>query len=148
MAANHWGRRWPPWGVDVVQGPKGLQALRVLALDNEVEPPTPDPARSQAVFANGPSFEATVKWFNAEKGYGFAALADGSGDVFLHVNALQAAGHQTVSPGATLRDALAATPDRSLRAALGAAERAAFGPASLRDDASRELVGATETWLR
>jgi cold shock protein len=44
-----------------------------------------------------------VKWFNAEKGYGFVALADGSGDVFLHVNALQAAGHQAVSPGATLR---------------------------------------------
>jgi len=53
-----------------------------------------------------------------------------------------------VSPGATLRDALAATGDRSLGAALGAAERAAFGPASLRDDASRELVDATETWLR
>ncbi len=47
--------------------------------------------------------QATVKWFNSEKGYGFAALADGSGDVFLHVNALQAAGHQAVSPGATLR---------------------------------------------
>ena len=48
-------------------------------------------------------FEATVKWFNAEKGYGFVALSDGSGDVFLHINTLQAAGVQTVSPGATLR---------------------------------------------
>lgn len=45
---------------------------------------------------------ATVKWFNPEKGFGFVALADGSGDVFLHANALQAAGYQTVSPGATL----------------------------------------------
>jgi CspA family cold shock protein len=44
-----------------------------------------------------------VKWFNAEKGFGFAALADGSGDVFLHVNTLQAAGVDAVSPGATLR---------------------------------------------
>ena len=44
-----------------------------------------------------------MKWFNAEKGYGFVALSDGSGDVFLHVNTLQAAGVQTVSPGATLR---------------------------------------------
>ena len=44
-----------------------------------------------------------MKWFNAEKGYGFIALTDGSGDVFLHVNTLQAAGFQTVSPGATLR---------------------------------------------
>ena len=47
--------------------------------------------------------EATVKWFNGEKGYGFVALSDGSGDVFLHANALQAAGFQAVSPGATLR---------------------------------------------
>jgi CspA family cold shock protein len=53
--------------------------------------------------SSGPESEATVKWFNAEKGYGFVALTDGSGDVFLHVNTLQAAGHQTVSPGATLR---------------------------------------------
>ena len=53
--------------------------------------------------ASGPELQATVKWFNGEKGYGFVALSDGSGDVFLHVNALQAAGVQTVNPGATLR---------------------------------------------
>jgi CspA family cold shock protein len=53
--------------------------------------------------ASGPESEATVKWFNAEKGYGFVALTDGSGDVFLHINSLQAAGFQAVSPGATLR---------------------------------------------
>ena len=44
-----------------------------------------------------------MKWFNGEKGYGFVAMTDGSGDVFLHVNTLQAAGVQTVSPGATLK---------------------------------------------
>ena len=53
-----------------------------------------------------------------------------------------------VSPGATLRDALAATSDGSLRAALAAAEHAAFGPAVQRDDASQRLVVATEEWLR
>ena len=61
------------------------------------------PFPSFASSSSGPEQEATVKWFNAEKGYGFVALTDGSGDVFLHVNTLQAAGHQTVSPGATLR---------------------------------------------
>ena len=40
-----------------------------------------------------------MKWFNPEKGFGFVELADGSGDVFLHVNALQAAGHTVVGPG-------------------------------------------------
>jgi len=57
--------------------------------------------------SSAPEVEATVKWFNGEKGYGFVALTDGSGDVFLHVNTLQGAGYQTVSPGATPESASA-----------------------------------------
>ncbi len=49
--------------------------------------------------------------------------------------------------GATLRDALAVTSDRDLRAALIAAERTAFGPERERDAASDDLIGATGTWL-
>jgi CspA family cold shock protein len=65
---------------------------------------TPSPVSFPAFprSAAGPEMQATVKWFNPDKGYGFAALSDGSGDVFLHANALQAAGYQAVSPGATL----------------------------------------------
>jgi hypothetical protein len=51
-------------------------------------------------------------------------------------------------PGATLRDALATTDDTTLRTALGAAERTAFGPAYLRDASSVELIDGTQTWLR
>lgn len=65
--------------------------------------PAPVPLPSFASASSAPEVQATVKWFNAEKGFGFAALADGSGDVFLHVNTLQAAGRQTVNPGTTLR---------------------------------------------
>ncbi|MFS8369771.1 cold-shock protein [Acetobacter indonesiensis] len=54
------------------------------------------------VIASGPEIGATVKWFNSEKGYGFVELADGSGDVFLHANALSQIGQDGVSPGATL----------------------------------------------
>lgn len=58
-------------------------------------------------FSRGPEptgdpVDATVKWFNAEKGYGFAEISDGSGDAFLHIAALQAAGRESVPPGATL----------------------------------------------
>ncbi len=52
--------------------------------------------------SSAPELRATVKWFNPEKGFGFVELADGSGDVFLHANTLQASGHQTVGPGMTL----------------------------------------------
>lgn len=33
----------------------------------------------------------TVKWFNAEKGYGFIAV-EGEDDVFVHITAVQASG--------------------------------------------------------
>ncbi len=46
--------------------------------------------------------DATVKWFKADKGFGFVELANGAGDAFLHVGALQSAGHESVPPGAKL----------------------------------------------
>lgn len=51
---------------------------------------------------SGPTIDATVKWFNPEKGFGFVELADGSGDVFLHARALEAAGQDSVPPGSRL----------------------------------------------
>ena len=45
--------------------------------------------------------DAIVKWFNAEKGFGFVALA--TGDAFLHIRQLEAAGHSNVPEGARLR---------------------------------------------
>ena len=53
--------------------------------------------------ASGPTVDAVVKWFKADKGYGFVELAGGQGDAFLHANALQNAGHESVPPGAKLR---------------------------------------------
>jgi CspA family cold shock protein len=52
---------------------------------------------------SGPTVEATVSWFNPEKGFGFTALSDGSGDAFLHIGQLQAIGRDSVPPGATLK---------------------------------------------
>jgi CspA family cold shock protein len=53
--------------------------------------------------AEGPVTEAVVKWFNPEKGFGFASLSNGTGDAFLHISVLQAAGREAVLPGAKLR---------------------------------------------
>jgi CspA family cold shock protein len=38
----------------------------------------------------------TVKFFNADKGYGFIAPEDGGKDSFVHISAVQAAGMQTL----------------------------------------------------
>jgi cold shock protein len=40
----------------------------------------------------------TVKWFNAEKGYGFIAPEQGE-DVFVHFSAIQMTGYRTLDEG-------------------------------------------------
>jgi len=41
----------------------------------------------------------TVKWFNAQKGFGFIQPQDGSKDVFVHITAVQAAGLDGLNEG-------------------------------------------------
>ncbi len=38
----------------------------------------------------------TVKFFNADKGYGFIQPEDGSSDAFVHISAVEAAGMRTL----------------------------------------------------
>ena len=43
--------------------------------------------------------EGMVKWFNAQKGYGFIQPSDGSKDVFVHITAVERAGLSGLSEG-------------------------------------------------
>jgi CspA family cold shock protein len=44
----------------------------------------------------------TVKWFNAQKGYGFIQPDDGSNDVFVHISAVERAGLGSLNEGQKL----------------------------------------------
>lgn len=43
--------------------------------------------------------QGTVKWFNAEKGFGFIAQDGGGPDVFVHYSAINAQGYRQLEEG-------------------------------------------------
>ena len=61
----------------------------------------------------------TVKWFNAEKGYGFISNDDGGEDVFVHFSAIVSDGFKTLQEGQKVTFDTEADPKNSdkLRAA-------------------------------
>jgi CspA family cold shock protein len=65
---------------------------------SRVRPNYPSPSATQA----SGSVEAIVKWFNAEKGFGFVAVVGGS-EAFMHIRQLEAAGHSSVPEGARVK---------------------------------------------
>lgn len=53
--------------------------------------------------------QGTVKWFNAEKGYGFITQDEG-GDVFVHYSGIEGAGFRSLNEGERVRFEVVAGP--------------------------------------
>jgi cold shock protein len=64
----------------------------------ERRPSNPRPSAPQA----SEPVEAIVRWFDAEKGFGFVAIVGGA-EAFMHIRQLEAAGHSSVPEGARVK---------------------------------------------
>src|SRR3954471_14705968 len=62
----------------------------------------PGTFQEEVPHAPGRRVDATVKWFNSSKGFGFVTLADGTQDAFLPMAILRRAGYDDVREGSSI----------------------------------------------
>jgi CspA family cold shock protein len=88
--------------VEVLQRPRGLQAFRILSMDEStaVHPAQMPPPRTHVNVAPTSGLErAQVKWFNRLRGFGFVTRGEGTPDVFVHMETLRRYGMTELRPG-------------------------------------------------
>jgi CspA family cold shock protein len=92
--------------VRVGPGHKGPHVTEVLIVDSSAAAPVaPRGSGFRATRSSGPTSgtpveeTGTVKWFNAEKGFGFVARGSGGKDAFVHISALERSGLPALKEG-------------------------------------------------
>ena len=87
---------------EVLQRPKGLQAFRVLSMDEStaIHPAQMPPPRTHVTVTPTSGLErAQVKWFNRLRGFGFLTRGEGTPDIFVHMETLRRFGITELRPG-------------------------------------------------
>lgn len=88
--------------VEAVQRPRGLQAFRIVSLDEStaIHPSElPLPRTHVQVTPTSGLESATVKWFNRLRGFGFLTRGEGTPDIFVHMETLRRFGIAELKPG-------------------------------------------------
>src|SRR6478752_3206573 len=87
---------------EVQQRQKGLQAFRILSMDEStaVHPAQMPPPRTHVSVTPTSGLErAQVKWFNRLRGFGFLTCGEGTPDIFVHMETLRRFGMTELRPG-------------------------------------------------
>jgi CspA family cold shock protein len=87
---------------EVLARPKGLQAFRVVSMDEStaIHPAQMPPPRTHVTVAPTSGLErAQVKWFNRLRGFGFLTRGEGTPDIFVHMETLRRFGMTELRPG-------------------------------------------------
>ena len=92
--------------VEVLQRARGLQAFRVLSMDETtaVHPAQMPPPRTHVTVTPTSGLErAQVKWFNRLRGFGFLTRGEGTPDIFVHMETLRRYGIRELRQGQRVR---------------------------------------------
>lgn len=86
---------------EVLQRPRGLQAFRILSMDEStaIHPSQLPPRTHVQVTAESDWVRATVTWYNRVLGYGFLSRGEGTEDMFVHADTVRRFGFTELRKG-------------------------------------------------